>query len=410
MNSKIYNYFLLFCSFFVFLSCIRNSKSIFVHSQPTVEVEELGKDRVINWGLSNTTNPDFYSDMVDSIRLIPLETKDNVLIGQISHIYQVNDTIVVVDAQKSIGIYSFNLEGKFLCHIGKRGEGPFEYMSINNVHLIGNRIYVVDWIKWSLICYDVLGNNISEHRFRTTPPENIIPSKDSNILLGSYSGYFEQNPYHLVWINEKDSIQETALPFNNTRPSPAGTLEYDSRGNIIYYHLFCDTIFHVENYRIRPWVTLGLYQEGEMTKFLKDTEKKSDEQFYKELYNPHNEKVVNFYQLTELESYWSVEYQKGPFVYISFINKKDKTTKSYLRSDLMQRKLYIPFVINAAYKDCLLTYIDDSFNDFVTSDIKKNIMKQSLSKEDITLLDQYDFNSLNPLICKIYVKNYGKYE
>ena len=81
-----------------------------------------------------------------SVRFIPLETTDSVLLtGYIPQLVYHQDKLVVFNNDK---IYLFNPEGKFIRMIGSKGEGPEEYISAGNPKITPEGIRIDDNSKW----------------------------------------------------------------------------------------------------------------------------------------------------------------------------------------------------------------------------------------------------------------------
>ncbi len=71
-----------------------------------------------------------FSEMVNSIRLVPLEKSPDCMIGQISQVDQVDGKIFVMDFDRKRGIMVFDEKGKFLYKFGGFGKGPGEYTDL----------------------------------------------------------------------------------------------------------------------------------------------------------------------------------------------------------------------------------------------------------------------------------------
>jgi hypothetical protein len=72
----------------------------------------------------------------DSISFVRLETRVDNLIGKISQIVFADNLIIVVDKWNSKSICVFDRNGRFRNKIGRIGNGPGEYISIENVSLV----------------------------------------------------------------------------------------------------------------------------------------------------------------------------------------------------------------------------------------------------------------------------------
>lgn len=81
-----------------------------------------------------------WSDLVDSVSYIKLETNDKCKIGEVNQLLVANERIYVV----SNGIHCFNMEGNHLFSINQRGRAKNEYVEIRNVNIVGDQLYLYD--------------------------------------------------------------------------------------------------------------------------------------------------------------------------------------------------------------------------------------------------------------------------
>jgi len=96
-------------------------------------------------------------DIAD-IEYIPLETTDDVLLGQFSMIHHFSENIIAVN-DGSDGIVIFNRQGNIISHFNRRGQGPQEY--IQNSRFVfdekNNEIFVSDAATQRLLVYSISG-------------------------------------------------------------------------------------------------------------------------------------------------------------------------------------------------------------------------------------------------------------
>ena len=71
-----------------------------------------------------------YSVFVDSIEYIPLETTDECLVGEVTDLALAGNRLFVFDAKQQ-EVWSFDRSGKYVGRIGRQGEGPGEYVAID---------------------------------------------------------------------------------------------------------------------------------------------------------------------------------------------------------------------------------------------------------------------------------------
>ena len=72
------------------------------------------------------------AEFVDKIQLIPLETDSVHILGENPELLIADTSFVVSDWQNG-NIFRYSLQGHFLNQIGQRGNGPFEFLSIDGL-------------------------------------------------------------------------------------------------------------------------------------------------------------------------------------------------------------------------------------------------------------------------------------
>ena len=98
------------------------------------------------------------SDVAKSIRYVPLETRGDALVGQMTRTSYDGTHIIVADLQSGI-INVFDNSGKFVKSINKRGRGPEEFSSsISNISFFDGNIVVMTIQE--VLEYDMAGNFI----------------------------------------------------------------------------------------------------------------------------------------------------------------------------------------------------------------------------------------------------------
>lgn len=86
---------------------------------------------------NKTTGDLKLSDLVESVEYIPLETKDECLISVNSYYqtFDVSDNYILLFSSQLNTVYLFRRNGKFVCQVGRQGQGPAEYLWASNVYI-----------------------------------------------------------------------------------------------------------------------------------------------------------------------------------------------------------------------------------------------------------------------------------
>ena len=96
--------------------------------------------------LSKPEKSEDYYNIFKGFKYIPLETTPECLIGNIEKIEILDDHIIIFDRFITEKIFVFNLDGKFITTLGKKGKGPGEYNMLSDFDISpdGKSIFLLD--------------------------------------------------------------------------------------------------------------------------------------------------------------------------------------------------------------------------------------------------------------------------
>jgi len=95
-------------------------------------------------------------DLVESVEYIPLETKNNCLIGAVSR-YDVSKNYILVYCYKSKNVYLFRRTGSFIRQISSLGQGPEEYLGVSDVFIDENKKELILCTSGKILFFDLSG-------------------------------------------------------------------------------------------------------------------------------------------------------------------------------------------------------------------------------------------------------------
>lgn len=165
--------------------------------------DETGKAVVVKIA-QPTENEIKLSLIADSLVYIPLETQNDLLIGQITKL-SVSDNYLCVLDEITSNVFCFTHDGKFVRKIGSRGVGPGEYVEINDVTTYSQQVYLWDGNLRKIFIYDGESGELKQEVKTDYWAEYIHVIDDSWIALyGDYknnTAYVEngKTPNVLFW-------------------------------------------------------------------------------------------------------------------------------------------------------------------------------------------------------------------
>jgi hypothetical protein len=105
-----------------------------------------------------------YSQLFDTCYIIPLESSDDALIGDISKVILNNNNIIIFDNFKTKSVFIYDLYGKLKNVIHNEGEGPSEYIApmVLSVSESGEKVYIMDSMGGKQVTYNLDGKFINQ--------------------------------------------------------------------------------------------------------------------------------------------------------------------------------------------------------------------------------------------------------
>ena len=195
------------------------------------------------------------SDYAKSVTYIPLETNDSSLLGSITASKQLNNKYVILDSwyHGNGKCLLFDKRGNFIREIGKRGQGPEEYIIIASIDInpVFNHVLISD--KRKCLEYDSVGNLKKIIPAPVYPNDNFcwetVQMSDSTYLSTLVSPMYR--PYKAILFGENRNTiklypnyyqQEKIGIEKNSFGSTDGKI-YRYKDQIRYWRSWDDTIF-----------------------------------------------------------------------------------------------------------------------------------------------------------------------
>lgn len=226
-------------------------------------------DRSVHMNLDNLSklNPKYeypLDSIVDRMEIIPLETSNKCLIENIVSFAESNNYYYILSG-KNQALYKFDKTGKFISKIGNKGQGPGEYVSIDQIEVNNTLgiVYVLDYLGQSILLYDLDDNYIRSYKL----PED--HSYNKFVIWNDGIYYFSTNNSimpDVIFYDINKSIFENVS--KGERKMQKGefylgdTFPFIINNELCFYHYFNDTIYSLNNniLRYKDLIKLGKYK------------------------------------------------------------------------------------------------------------------------------------------------------
>lgn len=195
-----------------------------------------------------TANAEDIADVFTKIDTIELEATQESLIGNITRITVVGDTIFVWDMPNKL--LAFSEAGEFLYNIGAKGRAHNEYIGVNDYFIKGDTINLLDFMGSKVLRFKTNGEHIDNHPLGISYIDKIWPMpNDGYIALHTY-GNKEDEP-KFVWLDDRfDIIRSSEERRINTLSLPN---TFSQNGDdMIFWELLNDTIYSIGKERVVP--------------------------------------------------------------------------------------------------------------------------------------------------------------
>lgn len=188
-------------------------------------------------------------DIADFYKIVPLETTSVALIKKIKDVIVLDSLFVIWDVNR---ILVFNDSGKYLYDIGSKGLGPEQYISIEDVCVKSNEIFILSNAR-TILKYNISGEYLSSE---TLPyfAYCFCPSEKGYWLLNYGQN---QGQYALLHIDKKlNDFDFGFLPMNSQLISTESKYFVidEKTEQCFFYTNFQDILYIIEKDSISPYL------------------------------------------------------------------------------------------------------------------------------------------------------------
>jgi hypothetical protein len=337
-----------------------------------------------------------FNDYFKSIELIPLEVNDEAIIGQAKKLLFHQNKFCILDMQQQI-VLVYDEQGKFIFKIAKRGQGPGEYPSLDDISINSSGNLELLCVMGIIHEYDLSGNFIKETRFLPLPSllavHNIL-SLDENTRL-FYSGFRERQIVYFD-LKEKKILHEE---YEEDMASGSSrvvnfTVFYNYNNDNYFYRTISRDVYKIGKDTLELAYTWDLGKYNRSVKDIKFSEKAQRDrgEFIREY-----QEVVK-YQFTNVV-------ENDRYIIARFINQETKIPSNFIYDKSSKqcrniKKFTDAFIVQAEY--ITNEYVLNLYNiNNLTGFFKESIFDEANKKIYNELINSKD---ANPVIVKYYFK------
>ncbi|WP_270542346.1 6-bladed beta-propeller [Butyricimonas paravirosa] len=245
-------------------------------------------------------------DLIKNYKLIPLETRDSVIIGKIDKAILYKDQIYIATFHRDQAVYIFNLQGKFLHKINTIGRGPEEYLQLSDIFIDENNqtLNLLSRIDAKLLTYDINNLNIIKSSPLPKAFYKMISLKDR--YLG-HSGNYTQDK------DEPYNLWDMDLDFRIINKAIVIDPRWESKmANIRPLSTYQDTIFYITptDFNIYQYdgKKVSISHSVNFGKYQLPSEQISYDEYKKYCLSPYYITAIRIFQETpNYYLYWVVE-------------------------------------------------------------------------------------------------------
>lgn len=223
------------------------------------EQKEDEKSNKIVFDLLQAQDLDLPSASLLNKQIVQLATSDLVIIPAYSNLI-INENQFILYSQMTNQIFRFNSDGSFINFIGKKGNGPAEFVEMNDILIDNNTIEVLD--RETIVRYRLNGEFIEKVKTE-------IPAFSFAIADNGYWFYVSDNPaysqFRLIETNREFTNHIEHLPIRN-RSMPLIEDNFSKNGTLTFRESLSPTLYTLDNGLINSlYIDFGSLQVSEET-------------------------------------------------------------------------------------------------------------------------------------------------
>ena len=337
-----------------------------------------------------------YSNFIDSLKVIRLETNKNSIIGGIRKTVFRNGRFYILD--KNHNLLIFSQEGRFIQKLNKRGKGPEEYIEMRDFFVDDNgNIKILSWQK--IITYNpelrFIGSiylKCKSKSGRELNPIFFMPNGENIFLfMGSFAlKNISSKENALFCINKNQKVINEFFPIQYDYTN-LHRMFYKSNASIYYANgLGNDTIYQIESSDLSPRYVVDFLDAG-ISNFDMTRERS---EFFNEFWDQNLK--GNISNIFETDEYLCFNFAQGRTMKQVIYNKQKKNHKVL---NLLKSKPFPVICVRGITNNSFFSVIDpfmlinmnkNNFYDKLISDFNM----KSMQPGDNPIIISYNFKNI----------------
>lgn len=277
------------------------------------------------------------SDFAESIQLIPLQTNEESLINKVGKIIVKNNRYYIGSASmRTDKILVFGEKGNYLYKLDKKGQGPDEYLEIEDFDVMENsNLLVLSHSDPRMYIYDIEHDLCLMNKRLDVYPLNLIIMQDRIFLYNRSisptisNGQNEQSKHILSEFDlqgnlidsyfEPDEVVRKKVDYVHPINSLNGCEQ-----KIFFNYPWCDTIYEIKNQKLLPAFYLD-YGDKKLPERIFKKEIKDIFDIVRDIKNNQGIHIKKYYNITPHFIHFTIQdYENNG--YIAFYDRKNDTT------------------------------------------------------------------------------------
>lgn len=198
-------------------------------------------------------------NVIKEVKFIPLETKEDCLMGEIVKIISAKDKLYVLDRYNQ-KIFVFDKGGKYFQSIGRQGKGAGEYIKLNDfiVDNYNSQIQILSTDQRKVLSYDLQdGTFINEFKLDFLSINFAKPEKD---VLSFYTKGLNNTDHLIAILNLKNNSYQWFLEKDEYDTKLSFPYSIFNSENTYYVSYFKDVVYRITKDDAEPFIIFDFGQ------------------------------------------------------------------------------------------------------------------------------------------------------